>query len=60
MGVVVVDGGVLARGDALDANIGEDRDTLLCADEMTLREIGGVAYFELHIYGGACFELLAP
>ena len=50
----------MARGDALDANIGEDRDTLLCADEMALCEFGGVAYFELHIYGDACFELLTP
>lgn len=27
MGVVVIDGGVLAEGDALDADIGEDGDT---------------------------------
>ena len=60
MGVVVVDGGVLAGGDALDAHVGEDGDTLLCADEMALCEFGGVADFEFHIYGGACIELLAP
>ena len=60
VGDVVVDGGVLAGSDALDAHIGEDGNALLCANEMSLREVGGMAYLEFHIYGGACFELLTP
>ena len=60
MGGVVVDGGVLAGGDALDAHIREDGNALLCANEMSLREVGGMAYLEFHIYGITCFELLTP
>ena len=60
VGVVVVDGGVLAGGDALDAHVGEDGDSLPCANEMPLCEVGGVAYLELHIDGVARIELTAP
>ena len=60
MGVVVVDGGVLAGGDALDTLVGKNGHALLCTDEVPLCEVGGVAYLELHIDGVACIQLFLP
>ena len=60
MGVVVVDGGILAGGDALDAHVGEDGDSLLCANEMPLCEVGGVTYLEFDIDACALVQLAAP
>ena len=58
--IAVVNGGVLAGGDALDADIGVDAVAFGRAHQSAGGEVGGMAYLEFHIYGITCFELLTP
>ena len=60
VGLVVVDGGVLSGGDALDGGVGGEAVAVGGAGEVALVEFGSVAYFEFDVDGVAVVELLAP
>ena len=60
MGVVVVDGGVLASGDALHSDVGDYAIAVGGARKVSLGKIGGVAYFEFHIQCFSAFQLFVP
>lgn len=60
VGIVVVDGGVLACGDALDAAVGGDAVAVGGAAEVALVELGGVSYLEFDVDALAAVEAFAP
>ena len=49
MGIVVVDGGILPGGNALNPGVGKDGVAIGSTGQMALDELGGMAYFEFDI-----------